>query len=148
MAYIKATGSACYNANLVSSSGGEEAVNWDDMGFPYCWLQLYANQPHTIVFDDEYADRARDFIEASEYLSWHLIVRDGDLIETTGYRYDEATKVTLCRARGITLDGKRATIHGSKLVFGIVAQTPDGYSDEWSWEAIRRIVCKGGQFRI
>ena len=47
---------------------------------------------------------------------------------------------------GITLNGKPARVLGAKLDFATVACCPQGESYQWTWEAIGRILDKGGKF--
>jgi hypothetical protein len=147
MAYIKAIDSTCYNEGGITFPVTQE-IDWDEMNIPYCWLQLHMSQPHTIVFDDLAIRRVEGFLAQNGVLARYMVVCKGDLIETTGYRYDEDTKRCLTWAKGVTLDGHPARVNGVQLAFGFVSTRgiPD-IEGEWSWEAIRRIICKGGQFR-
>jgi hypothetical protein len=52
-----------------------------------------------------------------------------------------------CHTNGITLDGKPAVISGYRNSFAKVTQLSTGLSAEWSWEAVERIVAKGGKFK-
>lgn len=51
----------------------------------------------------------------------------------------------LCEAK-VTLNGERAKIGGVKNAFATVTQFKTGLSCEFSWEAVERIVAKGGRF--
>jgi hypothetical protein len=53
----------------------------------------------------------------------------------------------LVQTKGVTLDGKPAVISGYKMPFATVTQLSTGLSAEWSWEAVERIVTKGGDFQ-
>lgn len=55
-------------------------------------------------------------------------------------------RLALCRAP-VTLDGEPAAICGARLTFARVVTLPHGRVCEWPWEAVRRIVAQGGDFR-
>jgi hypothetical protein len=47
----------------------------------------------------------------------------------------------------ITLDGSPATIGGYQMSFGTVGILSHGRSEEFSWQAIERVVRLGGKFK-
>lgn len=49
-------------------------------------------------------------------------------------------------AKPVTLNGQQATIGGVRKPFAVVTQLGTGLSAEWSWEAVERIVNRGGAF--
>lgn len=52
----------------------------------------------------------------------------------------------LCQER-VTLDGQPATISGYRQPYATVRiLTGAQYGHQWSWEAVERIVAKGGEF--
>lgn len=51
----------------------------------------------------------------------------------------------LCAAP-VTLDGQRAKVMGYTKPYATVMQVKTGLSAEWSWEAVARIVARGGAF--
>jgi hypothetical protein len=56
-------------------------------------------------------------------------------------------RVTLCDTV-VTLDGKRARVSGYNNPFATVTQLDTGYSVEFAWETVRRVVVfRGGAFR-
>lgn len=57
-----------------------------------------------------------------------------------------AKRMELCGAE-VTLDGKRAKIAGYRNPFAHVTQMDTGYSVEYSWETVERIIKNGGAFR-
>ena len=147
MAWIKATGSTCYDESGITFPV-KQRINWGKMSIQYCWLQLHTNQPPAIVFDDRSIEPMNSFIAADNVLAQHLIVCEGDLIESADHNYNEDTKRCLAWARPITLNGQPAQISGVKLIFGIVHTIkPPRLEFEWAWETIRRIVCRGGEFK-
>ena len=48
----------------------------------------------------------------------------------------------------MTLNGEPARIYGRKLDFPIVSQISGPFHGEFSWEAIKRIIDKGGDFEV
>lgn len=46
----------------------------------------------------------------------------------------------------ITLDGSRASICGFANDFATIRTLDGKWSGEWSWDAVERIVLKGGKF--
>ena len=46
----------------------------------------------------------------------------------------------------ITLNGEKAVLSGVRNQFATVTQPRTGLSAEWSWEAARRVIAKGGRF--
>lgn len=53
----------------------------------------------------------------------------------------------LCQAE-VTLDGQRAVVSGYNNPFAHVTQLATGYSVEFAWETVQRIVLnRGGAFR-
>lgn len=55
-------------------------------------------------------------------------------------------RINLVAAK-VTLNGVRAKIGGIRNQFATVTQFKTGLSAEWSWEAVERIVAKGGDFK-
>lgn len=53
----------------------------------------------------------------------------------------------LCHTKPVTLNGKPAVISGYRNPFAAVIQLSTGLSAEFSWEAVERIVAKGGEFK-
>jgi hypothetical protein len=47
----------------------------------------------------------------------------------------------------VTLDGKPAQISGAKQDHAMVRTYPDGNGYSWSWDTVRDVVAKGGNFR-
>jgi hypothetical protein len=54
-------------------------------------------------------------------------------------------KMRLCGSQA-TLNGKPARISGYRRRFATVTQSSSGLSAEWSWQAVQRVVSKGGHF--
>ncbi len=54
-------------------------------------------------------------------------------------------RFALCEA-DVTLDGLPARVCGARSRFATVRLTKSGLSAEWSWEAVARVVAKGGHF--
>lgn len=46
----------------------------------------------------------------------------------------------------VTLNGQHARITGLKRDFATIVNIKSGESHEWSWNAVERIVAKGGAF--
>jgi hypothetical protein len=57
-----------------------------------------------------------------------------------------AHRLALTQAK-VTLNGEPAKIAGIYRKFPKVTQIKSGLSAEWSWEAVERIVAKGGNFK-
>jgi hypothetical protein len=57
-----------------------------------------------------------------------------------------AKRLNLTGAK-VTLNGEPAKIGGIYRRFATVTQLKSGLSAEWSWEAVERIVAKGGDFK-
>jgi hypothetical protein len=55
-------------------------------------------------------------------------------------------RMELCMTK-VTLNGVRARVSGIQNSFATVTQFGTGLSAEWSWEAVERIVAKGGDFK-
>lgn len=53
----------------------------------------------------------------------------------------------LVQTKGITLNGNPAKVTGSEMAFAVIRDKTTGLYAEWSWEAVRRIVAKGGAFK-
>jgi hypothetical protein len=45
-----------------------------------------------------------------------------------------------------TLDGRPAIVSGASRPFAIVTDRATGLSAEWSWQAVARIMARGGTF--
>jgi len=45
-----------------------------------------------------------------------------------------------------TLDGRTAIVSGASRPFAVVTDKATGLSAEWSWQAIARIMARGGKF--
>ena len=58
-----------------------------------------------------------------------------------------AEKQSLC-GKPVSLNGTPAVISGAKGPFAHVRSLTKPYSGEWTWEAVRRIVADGGDFRL
>lgn len=58
----------------------------------------------------------------------------------------DADRSTLIWAE-VTLNGEPARIVGRKHRFATVVQSTTGLSAQWSWEAAKRIVQRGGEFQ-
>jgi hypothetical protein len=50
-------------------------------------------------------------------------------------------------AASVTLNGEPARITGTALRYAHVTQVASGLSADWSWEAVERVVAKGGAFQ-
>lgn len=57
-----------------------------------------------------------------------------------------AWRLALCE-KSVTLNGKPARVSGASKPFATVTDTATGLSAEWSWEAVERIVNRGGRFQ-
>jgi len=55
-------------------------------------------------------------------------------------------RMEFCMAK-VTLNGVRARVSGIQNSFATVTQFDTGLSAEWSWEAVERVIAKGGEFR-
>lgn len=52
------------------------------------------------------------------------------------------------QARGVaTINGHRASLGGARRGFAVVTDLETGLSAEWSWDAVERILSKGGEFK-
>lgn len=48
--------------------------------------------------------------------------------------------------KGITLDGRDATVTGTREPFAMVMQVRTGVGFQWAWPTVDRIVKAGGRF--
>ena len=55
-------------------------------------------------------------------------------------------RMEFCMAK-VTLNGQRARVSGIQNPFATVTQFNSGLSAEWSWEAVERVIAKGGNFQ-
>ena len=51
------------------------------------------------------------------------------------------------REARVTLDDLPAVLSGFRMPYAIVTILPDGPEVSFSWEAVRRVVAKGGDFK-
>lgn len=56
-------------------------------------------------------------------------------------------RLDLVCVKGLTIDGDRAAIGGVRNDFATVSNLRTNASHEFSWEAVARIVAKGGAFK-
>lgn len=68
-----------------------------------------------------------------------------DIFIPTDEQY--ATRLKLTAVEGITLNGEPARVTGVNKRFATVTQRKSGLSAEWSWEAVERVIAKGGAFK-
>ena len=59
---------------------------------------------------------------------------------------DYEARLSYC-AMPCTLDGVEAVIMGARNPFGTVSRRDNGLGADWSWQAIARVMAKGGAFR-
>lgn len=57
-----------------------------------------------------------------------------------------SSRINLCESE-VTVNGHRAKISGSKNKFATLHNLETGESSEWSWNAVSRVVSKGGSFQ-
>lgn len=56
-----------------------------------------------------------------------------------------AQKIAMTKIK-ITLNGEPAVLSGIRNQFATVTQSRTGLKAEWSWEAVRNVIRKGGRF--
>ena len=70
---------------------------------------------------------------------------------TRGYSIIEPEERAIVRdaAKGITLDGHRATVYGTGMDFAQIATLGNGprYTVEFSWQTAARVILNGGKFK-